>query len=195
MSKALILATVTLVLITSPGCFSLLPSAKQSTRSQWNTFDEVKSAFDQIKSGQTKTHELSQLGFDPMVEPNIELLTYLDIMECFMANPSIEITDLDPKLQDCIAQKKLCSGYKFSLTRTKEERFGNFFLDLFDFKRKTKKTGWEFNALIVFKDGLVVYKLWWGKPKISEITEKRKPLGPLQNCGDLLMDVTRSGVQ
>jgi hypothetical protein len=44
-------------------------------------------------------------------------------------------------------------------------------------------TGWEFNAFIVLKNDLVVYKISGGKPKIDELVDQKKPLGPLQDIG------------
>ena len=56
-------------------------------------------------------------------------------------------------------------------------------LDLFGFRRKTKISGWEFKAIIVLKNDLVVYKISGGKPKVDELLDEKKPLGPLQNIG------------
>ena len=47
-------------------------------------------------------------------------------------------------------------------------------------------TGWRFNALVVLKDDLVVYKLWGGQPTIRETEKDTRPLGPLQNLGESL---------
>ena len=60
------------------------------------------------------------------------------------------------------------------------KRYGNFFLDFFNFERRTKVTGWEFNAVLIIKDDLVIYKLISGQPAIQEYEEANNPLGPLQ---------------
>ncbi|MDH5299663.1 MAG: hypothetical protein OEV91_11660, partial [Desulfobulbaceae bacterium] len=67
-----------------------------------------------------------------------------------------------------------------------QDRYGNVVLDLFNFRRKTKLTGWEFKAIIVMKQGLVTYKLWGGKPKIDENRDSKNPFGPLQSSEKLL---------
>jgi len=48
---------------------------------------------------------------------------------------------------------------------------------------QTNTLGWQFDALIILQDDLVVYKLWSGKPNILLQEEERSPLGPLQGVG------------
>jgi len=176
------------------GCSTLLPSARQETRSEWKSFDQAKAAFGKIIPYDTTLEEMKELGFAANITPNLEILTHLDIIERFLTHPSIKKSDLDQGLQDCISLQERCQALKISLIRVEERRYGSVLLDMFDFKQKTKKSGWEFNGLIVIGNGLVVYKLAWGKPQLNEIIEKTKPLGPLQDVSDLLMDVTRSGL-
>ena len=54
------------------------------------------------------------------------------------------------------------------------------------FNRKTRKTGWNFNALIVLNRGKVVYKLWSGEPNLERYETKKKPLGPLQELDGVM---------
>jgi hypothetical protein len=84
----------------------------------------------------------------------------------------------------CINAKAECQAYKFEPKIIHTKRYGNVFLDLFNFKRKSQESGWQFSALIVLIDDTVVYKLWSGNPLINEDLETRNPLGPLQNPGD-----------
>jgi hypothetical protein len=48
---------------------------------------------------------------------------------------------------------------------------------------QTYSLGWQFDALIIMQDDLVVYKLWSGKPNILLQEEERSSLGPLQGVG------------
>jgi len=66
------------------------------------------------------------------------------------------------------------------LTVTQSKRYGNLFLDIFGYLRKTREPGWNFKALIVLNRGTVVYKLWSGEPQQERYEKKKKPLGPLQ---------------
>lgn len=176
---------ICLLLLTGCSSTSYLPSARETIQSPWKNFDDVKAAFDKIAPQQTSTKELQKLGFDPFTTPNIELINYLDITQRFMPNQSIRLEDLDEALQECLIERELCHAYEVNLHHSDQERYGNVFLDLFNFRRKTKLTGWEFKAIIVMHNNLVTYKLWSGKPKIDENSDKKNPLGPLQHSEDV----------
>lgn len=163
------------------GCSTLLPSTKQHTESPWDSYEAARNAYDNIVPGQTTLTELEVLGFDPFKTPNVELLNYLDIIQKFMPNQSIRIEDLDPAIQICLKVKDGCSGLKVSPEWISNKRYGNLFLDLFNFDRKTRTSGWRFDALLVVVDKVVVYKLYSGQPKVLRDENKRNPLGPLQD--------------
>ena len=63
------------------------------------------------------------------------------------------------------------------------KRYGNFFLDVLNFRRKSRESGWRFRALFIVVEDIVVYKLWGGSPVIDELSETKNPLGPLQDLG------------
>lgn len=173
------------------GCSStaLLPRQQKIVVTPWNSFAEAKKAFDQVKPYQTRKDELEKLGFAPDVTPNITILNYLDIMERFMPNQSITIKDLAEGLQDCLADQEQCMAYEIVIRKYDSQRFGNVFLDLFNFRRKTTLSGWEFMALIVMKDSLVVYTLSSGRPNTDELDDAKNPLGPLQSADRLIWTI------
>jgi hypothetical protein len=182
---------VFVVAFTAGGCGSLLPSAKETKRTQlWGTFDDVKGAFERIIPYQTTSDELQKIGFDPASTPNLRILTYLEIIQRFMFNPSIKKEDLDKGIQECIDAKTNCRAYEIRLRNISSNRYGNVMLDLFNFKRRTKQTGWEFEALVVMVNGTVVHKFWGGTPVIDEDKEVKNPLGPLQNPSDTARERT-----
>jgi hypothetical protein len=171
------------------GCGSLLPSVKETKRTDlWGTFDEAKTAFESIIPNKTTVDDLHKLGFDPASTPNLKILSYLDIIHHFMFNPSIKKEDLDTGVQACIDAKTNCRAYEISLSNIAQDRYGNVLLDLFNFRRRTKETGWEFEALIVMVNGTVVHKFWGGTPIINAESERKNPLGPLQDSSDLLKE-------
>jgi len=187
-----ILSLLALLLICGlSGCASskYLPSSKDLTRSPWNSYDEIKAAFDQIQPYQTDTTKLKELGFAPEVTPNVQILNYLDIIQRFLPNQSITTKDLDGGLQDCLASRDHCQAYEIRIHHTDAERYGNVMADLFNFRRRTTITGWEFQALIVLKDDLAVYKLYSGRPNINEFRDRKNPLGPLQNSEKIFWEV------
>lgn len=193
--KGLFFAVTSVIALITVGCGSLLPSVKETTKTkQWGTFNEAKVAFEKIIPYQTTGEELQKLGVDPYQTPNLRILTYLDIIQRFMFNPSIKQDELDKGIQECINAKTNCRAYEIHLKNTTKNRYGNVLLDLFNFQRRTKGSGWEFEALLVTVNGTVVYKLWGGKPIIDENLEIKNPLGPLQNPSDLFIDTTRKAL-
>lgn len=178
-------------MLSSCSTTSLLPSQQEVVVTPWNSFGEATNAYDQITPYQTKKNDLEELGFAPQVTPNIQILNYLDILAHFMPNQSITIKDLSEGLQDCLADQEQCIAYSIIIRKFDSQRFGNVLLDLFNFRRKTAVSGWEFRALIVVKDDLVVYKLSSGAPMNDELRDTKNPLGPLQSPDKFLWTITQ----
>ena len=163
------------------GCSSLLPTAGVTTRSPWHSYEAAREAFNRIEPGQTTREQLHKMGFDPAQTPNITLMNHLDVTKLFVPNESVRMTDLPPDVQSCLQAKNDCHGYAVITGYMFRERYGNAFLDVFNFRRKTTTTGWQFQGWIIMNNGLVVYKLEGGKPNIEEFEDKKNPLGPLQD--------------
>ncbi len=175
------------------GCgVRLLPTTEDTVRSPWDSFEEAKAAFDQVVIHETNLKGLQQVGFDPFTTANMEILTYLDIMERFLPNQAITKEDLDEGIRQCIEAQSKCLAYEMKVQVENTERKGNVFLDLFGFKRKTYRKGWQFNSLFVFNEGCVVYKLWGGIPNINETSLRKKPLGPLQEAGPAAVSAVKA---
>ena len=166
------------------GCSSLLPRGETLAQSPWKSFDEAQQTFDKIVPYQTTVQDLSKLKLDPLKYPNITLLNYSDVLRRFIPSPATNTRDLDPGVQDCISAKSACIGYEVDQKTLKRTRYGNFWADFLNFKRKTDIVGWRFNGVILIKNGLVVYKLTGGEPSIHEHEEHKNPLGPLQGIGE-----------
>jgi hypothetical protein len=182
---ALTLCLVTWVL--ASGCTSLLPRSTEVTASPWQTYREAQQTFDKIIPGRTTAAELRELALDPDSMPNIAILNYSDVLRRFMMNQSVTLSDLDQGVQECVMAKTVCRGYEINQRQVKKQRNGSFWLDLFGFKRETHVEGWRFNALILLKDEVVVYKLTGGQPVIQESEHQQNPLGPVQSIGSKLM--------
>ncbi len=189
--RPVLICGLCIILLGGSGCSSsaYLPSARETVQSPWQDFNDVKASFDQIIPYQTNAQELKAMGFDPFTTPNMQMINYLDITQRFMPNQSIKKEDLDQGLQHCLNERDRCHAYEVNLRQMKQDRYGNVFFDLFNFRRKNKLTGWEFKAIIVMQDDLVVYKLWSGKPKIDENRDHKNPFGPLQSSEQLLWHV------
>lgn len=173
------------MLLTS-SCTGLLPSVEKTTQSPWNSFDSAKESFDKIIPQKTTSEDLKTLKFDPFETANVKLITYLDLIERFIPNESIGLDDLPSGVRSCLEAKEACQGYEVNPQKVNNKRYGNVLLDLLNFRRQTKIFGWKFSALVVLQEGLVVYKLWGGEPNVLQFEDKRNPLGPLQEIGEVL---------
>ncbi len=176
------LSAIPVLLLTAMlgACGNVLPHTEDTARTRWDYFDDALNDYNKIVPYETSVDQLKKLGYDPFSQPNIKVLSYLDIIARFMPKQSITLEDLDPGLSNCIRAQNKCLGYEAHPRRIKSKRVGNVFMDLFTFKRKTIKTGWTFDALIVIKNDTVVYKIWSGEPNVSGEKIRKNPLGPLQ---------------
>lgn len=144
--------------------------------------------FARIVPGKTRVADLTALAVDPAKTPNVTLLGEADLLRRLVPASSFDIRHLDPGLQTCFSLQSACFGYEIEQASIDRERFGNFWLDFMNFKRQINVSGWQFNAVIVLKDDVVVYKTWSGKPHIHRLEEERSPLGPLQAIGPSLLN-------
>lgn len=185
-AAASLFATLTLV-----GCggLGLLPYQSDVCNSNFKSYTEVQSAYESVTPGTTRASDLAAIGFDSSLAPNVEVLSYLGIIERFMPRDSIRFDNLDPAVQGCIDARDRCTAFVFKPERIEEERVGNFFLDIFGFQRTTYNHGWTAEVVLLIRDGRVAYKVMSGKPRIDEHHDKVQPLGPFQ---DITGTVVRS---
>ena len=186
------LTCTTWMVLLGSGCVSMLPNAKENMKSSWETFEDAKNAFDAIIPYRTQREELHKMGYDPFNTPNIRILTYLEIIGSILPNQTFKKEDLDEELADCLKVKKGCKAYSLTVRRIESQRHGNFFLDILRFKRKTRRTGWEFKGFLVLKYDIVVYKIWSGRPHLEENQENVNPLGFLQEPESILSDLSNA---
>lgn len=180
-------ATMIIAVIVLAGCDSMLPRSKAVAESGWGSFDDARAAFDKLELHKTRADELAKLGFDPFANANVTLLNYSDLIRRFVPGTVALAESIDGDILDCIAVKERCRAVEVDINNSTSERVGSFFLDFLNFKRRTEISGWRFNAVVVLKDDVVVYKLWGGRPMIKEVIENRNPMGPLQGGGEKLL--------
>jgi hypothetical protein len=168
------------------GCAELLPKASTEVSSPWQSYEQARQAIERIVPYTTTTAELKTAGIDPYVTPNVQLLTYSEIVLRFPLSGSMPWEKLDRGLRECLEAGKSCQGYSISVRESKRDRVGNFWLDALNFYRVVDVHGWSFHALILAVDGRVVYVLHGGEPIIKEQETNKQPLGPLQGWGDAI---------
>lgn len=168
------------------GCAGLLPHGKQEATTPWKSYEEARVLFDKVTPMHTSLNELKQLGIDPDTTPNVALLSQTELLRKFATGPMTDIQIANRALLECLNSDNTCFAYEVDQTYTERKRYGNFFLDLFNFKRNTEISGWQFGAIFIIQKNRVVYKVWSGKPRILQHEEEHNPLGPLQNLGNAL---------
>lgn len=177
---------VAVVVAVSAACSTLLPRSEALTDSPWQSFEEAQRTFDQIIVHKTTAADLKRLKLEPASNPNVTILNYSDVLRRFIPSPSIDESSLDVGVKECLRAATHCQGYEVDHRVLKRNRYGNFWADLFNFRRKTDIVGWRFNAVLLVIDGMVVYKLTGGQPVIHEHEESDNPLGPLQGASDAI---------
>lgn len=165
-------------------CSALLPEGKGLIESPWHSYAEAEQVFKAIVPYKTTLADLKRLKLDPLSNPNLTILNYSDVLRRFLPSPSINAGDLEAGVQECIRALSSCQGYEIDHRVIQRKRYGNFLADFFNFKRKVDILGWRFNAVLLIKDNLVVYKLTGGQPSIHEHEESMNPLGPFQGSGE-----------
>lgn len=174
------------ILLMLNGCATFLPSSKERVLVPWGSFQEVQSAYEKVSRNETTVLQLKKIGFDIYSTPNVKILNYIDIAA---TTQNIKYEDLSDGFARCIKVRENCKGYQVEPKVMINERLGNFWLDIFNFKRKTKMTGWRFKALFLVINDVVVDKFWNGDPKIIENRETKNPLGPLQDAGAMILQL------
>ncbi|MCD6679616.1 MAG: hypothetical protein LT102_03005 [Burkholderiaceae bacterium] len=168
------------------GCQALLPKASDTTQVPWQTFEEARQAVESIEPFRSRKSALIADGFNPYRNPSVTILSYPEIVQRFSAGNALRRDEYDQGIRSCLVAGKACSGYLIAVKRVKQDRIGNFWLDMLGFIRRTNVTGWTFNAMILFVDDEVVYTTYSGQPKMDEMQVRRNPLGPLQSIGDAI---------
>ena len=177
--KYIIIATC-LVLLS--GCKTLLPSGKEIGNSKWRSYDHVSRVFNSIENNNTTISDLAVLGVNMKTAPNVNRLTYLDVMARFNLDSTVfSGVTLPPGIENALNNHERCTAYEINISNTTRERVGSFWKDLLGFEQVTKTTGWVFKALIVLDGDVVIYVLHSGTPKMEQTIRNKKPLGPFQS--------------
>jgi len=177
----LIVLTATLVF---SGCAALLPRTTVVTKSPWKSYKDVVNSYEQVIPEKSTVHEIRKLGFDIYSTPNLKILSYVDIAT---ATQMLKKEELGKGMVACLRAQHLCNGYVFEPQVAKSKRYGNFFLDVFKFRRQTETLGWKFKATFLVVDSVVLDKFWSGEPLVDQQKLEVNPLGPFQDFGTAIV--------
>ena len=168
------------------GCGTLLPSSRTETLSDWNSHADAVASLAALAPYTATRHTVHAQGLEPASNPAVTMLHFADLLQRFAAATLVEPHDIDRGIRDCLRVGQRCTGYAIAVEKRQHQRVGSFWLDSLNFRRETLTTGWRVDALLVFVDDSLVYRLVGGKPALRERDLRRNPLGPLQGWGEQL---------
>lgn len=163
------------------GCTTLLPNSENRIKGPWADYEQAQAVFDKITPYTTKVEDLKLLDFDPKSNPNVKIIPFSELIRRFIPPSSIPGYIIDKGISECIISQSACECYELEQNYEGRKRDGNFWLDIFNFDRHVDIKGWQFNALILINNDLVIYKLTWGEPNKKRSESVNNPLGPLQS--------------
>ena len=155
----------------------LMPTERKIVGSTWKGYQEALDAFNLIEPNKTTLEDMKKIGFDPIAVPNTVFLDPISIRNIIVGNNASRIEDLPKDLQDYIRDLKECRGFKFRQQEFFTKGTGNLLSRIFKFNKEDIVSGWQFEAWIFMKKGVVVYTLWLGNPNIHEMTNQKNPIG------------------
>jgi hypothetical protein len=178
----LIILIVLVTLMTVSGCAALLPRSTTITNSPWKSYQEVANAYNEVIPSKSTVHDIKKLGFNIYSTSNLKILSFVDLA---VATSTLKRDELGSGIDTCLRVRDQCTGYIFEPQVANSNRYGNFWLDIFNFKKKTKESGWRFRASFLVVNSIVVEKFWYGEPLVNLDREVINPLGPVQELGGL----------
>ncbi len=165
------------------GCGAMLPRSHAENPSPFGNYEEAREALERVVPYHTSSAELKALGFDIQASANVELLPYPQWLSA-LVHPNLPLHTVDPGIRDCIAAEQECRAYIFRYGEVDTRREGAFLADFLNFRRKTRTRGWRFQAAVLVRGDIILFRNHAGQPRIEQLELRRNPLGPLQNVGE-----------
>lgn len=166
------------------GCGQLLPREVRNVPTPFVSFTAAQYSIEKVVPFETTIGQLRELGFDVRSSANVTVIPYPDLVNRLAPNPSVPFNELDLGIRECILSRSACEAFEFQIGQERRQRDGGFWADFFNFKRHTTVNGWHFQALVVVRDGVVLFRNYGGEARIVRTEERRNPLGPLQPSGE-----------
>jgi len=137
------------------GILSLLPHQADSANLGIRSLKDLAEAYARVQPGSTRASALARLGFDTST-PNVQVLSYLGVMERFMARDTVGFDKLDVAIQDCIEARDRCTALVFSPSESKIRTAG--MLSMFGID-SAKAAAEPAQVTLLVQDGRVAYKM------------------------------------
>lgn len=154
------------------GALTLLPRQPDSSATEIKSLKELASAYARVLPGQTRASQLAALGFDTST-PNVQMLSYLGVMERYMTGASTNFDRLDAALQNCIETRDRCTAFVFK--PGDQARGGGMFASL---GFGANAAGRAVEVTLLVQNGRVAYKMMTGLPEAPAPRRVATPVLP-----------------
>lgn len=165
------------------GCASLLPRSRAENLSAFQSYEAAQARLEAVQPHHTTVSELSALGFDPAGTANVERVPYPQWIGSLM-HPGMPLQTVDEGIRECIDAAQACRALIFRYGMLNARREGGFWGDFLNFRRVTRTVGWRFEAVMLVRGDVVLFRSHAGQPHIEQLDVRRNPLGPLQSVGE-----------
>lgn len=147
---------ITLALVGCGG-LGLLPYRSDSGSNGFASLTALKSAYRAVKPGTTLASDLSGLGFDATRAPNVQVLSYLGVIERFMPRDTLHFDKLAPAVQACIDARDRCTAYVFRSAGPAGQGGRGLLAGLLG-SGEAAAASWSGEVVLLVQDGRVAYK-------------------------------------
>jgi hypothetical protein len=171
-ATSVVILVVTLAVL-GCGLLTLLPRPSDSSVAQIKSTKELASAYARVQPGRTRASQLASLGFDTTTA-NVQVLSYLGVMERYMTGASTNFDKLDAALQDCIETRDRCTAFVF---KPGEQAHGGSVLASLGLGPANAAASAPEVTLLV-QNGRVAYKMITGMPQMTVARRAPAPTLP-----------------
>jgi hypothetical protein len=156
-----------------------LPRQSDATQSKLLTARELFAAYEHIQPGRTRASQLARYGLDTAAA-NTQVLSYLGVMEHFMARDSVTFDRLDAGVRHCIEARDRCTALVFRAADRASAATPTSFLSTFGMGASAAADTPRVTLLI--RNGRVAFKMMSPFAALEGIRSARMQT-PSQNMG------------
>jgi hypothetical protein len=155
------------------GALSLLPRQPDSSTTEIKSLKDLASAYARVQPGRTRASQLAGLGFDTAT-PNVQVLSYLGVMERYLTGASTNFDRLDVALRNCIDARDRCTAFVF---KPGDQLRGSSMLASFGFGAANAAVH-PAEVVLLVQNGRVAYKMISGVPQAPAPRRVASPVTP-----------------
>jgi hypothetical protein len=125
-------------------------------------------AYARVRPGETSVSDLASLGLDQGTS-NVEMLSYLSVMERVVPHDSHGVDGLDDAVRDCISAQDRCSALVFA-PAAEAAPTSSGILETIGLSEASAETGRPSEITLLVQGGRVIFKMLSHTPPLHEDT-------------------------